>query len=187
MCRVDRDRCAAHYGRCLAAGLSLPELLIALSTGLLVAGMAMQALLAEVRGSAQLGQRLQQRALAQRALALIRGDVARADRVLLAHEGGASPCGPATGRTLVLEARSATGSVAYSLGPAPSTIWRGQVLMRCGPAFGLHGEPSPGDVQNRVVLDGLERGGLLAERPTPGVVRLSLQGPGRLQEVMAAH
>jgi type II secretory pathway pseudopilin PulG len=164
----------------------LPELLMALSCGVLLAGMVMQALLVEVRGSAQLGQRLQQRALAQRALDLIRSDVARAEQVLLAGDGGRASCRLA-GRTHLLEARSAMGSVSYSVGAAPSAIWRGQVLMRCGPAFGLDGEPSTGSVQNRVVLDGLERGALQADRPSEGVVRLSLAGPGQLQQWMAAQ
>ena len=48
--------------------------------------------------------------------------------------------------------------VVYSLGPAPSAIWRGDVLMRCGPAFDLHGGIRNGSrYQNRVVLDGVER------------------------------
>lgn len=179
--------CRAEPGcRRTDPGFSLPELLIALSCGVLLAGMVMQALLVEVRGSAQLGQRLQQRALAQRALDLIRSDVARAEQVLLASDGGRASCRLA-GRTHLLEARSATGSVSYSVGAAPSAIWRGQVLMRCGPAFGLDGEPSTGSVQNRVVLDGLERGALQADRPSEGVVRLSLAGPGRLQQWMAAR
>jgi hypothetical protein len=42
-------------------------------------------------------------------------------------------------------------------------------------------------VQNRVVLDGLERGALQADRPSEGVVRLSLAGPGQLQQWMAAQ
>ena len=45
----------------------------------------------------------------------------------------------------------------YSLGAAPSPIWRGTVLMRCGPAFDLKGQPSAtGQPQNRVVLDAVE-------------------------------
>lgn len=177
--------CRAECRQGQEAGLSLPELLIALSTGVLVAGMALQALLAEARGSAQLGQRLQQRAMAQRALALIRSDAARADQLLLAAEAtSGSACGLA-GRTLLLEARSASGSVTYSVGAAPSAIWRGQVLMRCGPAFGLDGEPSTGSPQNRVVLDGLERGALKADRPSAGVVQVTLAGPRMLRELMA--
>ena len=47
--------------------------------------------------------------------------------------------------------------VLYSLGTAPSGIWRGQVLMRCGPAFDLQGRSRASSVyQNRVVLDAIE-------------------------------
>ena len=47
--------------------------------------------------------------------------------------------------------------VLYSLGSAPSGIWRGQVLMRCGPAFDLQGRSRASSVyQNRVVLDAIE-------------------------------
>ncbi len=45
--------------------------------------------------------------------------------------------------------------ITYSIGTAPSAIWRGKGLMRCGPAYGLAGELSSGAAQNRVVLDGL--------------------------------
>ena len=44
------------------------------------------------------------------------------------------------------------------LGSAPSAIWRGDVLMCCGPAFDLWGGIRRGSrYQNRVVLDGVER------------------------------
>ena len=47
--------------------------------------------------------------------------------------------------------------VLYNLGPAPSTIWRGAVLMCCGPAFDLHGGIRSGSrYQNRVVFDGVD-------------------------------
>lgn len=47
--------------------------------------------------------------------------------------------------------------ITYSQGAAPSAIWGGQVLMRCGPAFGIDGAQNlDGAWQNRVVLDGVE-------------------------------
>ena len=55
-----------------------------------------------------------------------------------------------------------------------SAIWRGWVLMRCGPAFGLDGEPSRGASLNRVVLDGLAAGGVRAEASARGSLRLEL-------------
>lgn len=181
MCRAERSGVAA------GAGFSLPELLLALSVGVLVAGAALQGLLAEARGSQRLGQRLQERQMAARALALIRADVARAGAVLIGGTGlGASVCGLA-GRTVLLHLDSPAGAITYTAGAAPSAIWRGQVLMRCGPAFGLHGEPSGGEFQNRVLLDGLAKGGARAEASGVGVLAVSLQGGVRSQAVMAAR
>ena len=53
---------------------------------------------------------------------------------------------------------SADGALTtYSVGQPPSGIWRGHVLMRCGPAYGLDKEISAGSQhQNRVVLDQLQ-------------------------------
>ena len=63
------------------------------------------------------------------------------------------------GRQQWLQILGADGSITtYSLGSPPSAIWRGQVLMRCGPAYGLDGQIKAGGIfQNRVVLDGLVR------------------------------
>jgi hypothetical protein len=81
--------------------------------------------------------------------------------------------------------------VTYSVGAAPSPIWRGQVLMRCGPAFGLHGEVSEGASLNRVVLDGLVGDGLVARLEAPGLLRLELRqefqaSGGRPQRIASA-
>jgi hypothetical protein len=60
------------------------------------------------------------------------------------------------GRSPVLHVSTASGAITYSVGAAPSAIWRGQVLMRCGPAYGLDGELTTGtQALNRVVIDGL--------------------------------
>ena len=62
-------------------------------------------------------------------------------------------------RDVLIAIHPAQGSapVLYSLGVAPSEIWRGQVLMRCGPAFDLQGRSSASSTyQNRVVLDAIE-------------------------------
>ena len=54
--------------------------------------------------------------------------------------------------------RDGSEFVVYSLGSAPSAIRRGDVLMRCGAAFGLQGGVrSDSRYQNRVVLDGVDR------------------------------
>ena len=62
-----------------------------------------------------------------------------------------------TGRQLLMQILSPDGDLTtYTVGAPPSVIWRGQVLMRCGPAYGLDGQVRPGSAyQNRVVLDGL--------------------------------
>ena len=67
--------------------------------------------------------------------------------------------------------------ITYSIGTAPSAIWRGTVLMRCGPAYGLGGELSAGAAQNRVVLDGLAPApeGLQVLEGAPGLLRLRLK------------
>ncbi|MEB3275497.1 MAG: hypothetical protein VKM92_00900, partial [Cyanobacteriota bacterium] len=143
-------------------------------------------LLGELRGSQQLGQRLQQRAMAVRALALLRGEAARASRVAVGGlDGGTAACGLA-GRPVLLHLVLPTGPITYTLGPPPSGIWRGAVLMRCGPAYGLDGEPSAGAAQNRVLLDGLESLGSGAERISPAGVRLTLQGRSRVAAILAA-
>ena len=66
-------------------------------------------------------------------------------------------------------------AVVYSLGPPPSSIWRGQVLMRCGPSFDLQGQPNlEGAYQNRVVLDQVEAL-LLEQDPQLPLLRLEIQ------------
>ena len=61
-------------------------------------------------------------------------------------------------------------SIVYSVGSAPDAIWRGQVLMRCGPAYNLDGVPNlRGAFQNRVLLDALPQaiGSGFTARPHP--------------------
>ena len=88
-----------------------------------------------------------------RANQLIAADVARG--VALAPEL-VSACNLA-GRQPWLHILGADGSMTtYSVGSPPSQIWRDQVLMRCGPAYGLDGQiKASSKPQNRVVLDGL--------------------------------
>ena len=78
--------------------------------------------------------------------------------------GGAAtgPCGLG-GRRSVLELQTESGIIVYSQGTPPSSIWRGEVLMRCGPAFSLSGAASVGQFQNRVLIDGLQSQGFRAE------------------------
>ena len=128
------------------------ELLLAAALGLLIVGAASRALLGEQRWSALLGERLLQRQWLQRANGLIAADLRRGMAI-----AGSGPC-PLAGREPVLQILHADGSsTSYSVGPAPSPIWRGWVLMRCGQAFGLDGRVNAAATQqNRVVLDGLD-------------------------------
>ena len=61
-------------------------------------------------------------------------------------------------------------AIVYSVGSAPDAIWRGEVLMRCGPAYSLDGVPNlQGAFQNRVLLDALPNdiGSGFTARPHP--------------------
>ena len=70
--------------------------------------------------------------------------------------------------------------VLYSLGSAPSAIWRGAVLMRCGPAFDLQGGIRSGSrYLNRVVLDGVDRFDLHQPSGLP-VLQMQLEQRTRL-------
>ncbi|MEB3349211.1 MAG: hypothetical protein VKO00_04225 [Cyanobacteriota bacterium] len=157
-----------------AAGFSLPELLLALALGMSLSGLVLQALVGEGGNGLRLSRLLRERAVQRRTLALLRDDVRRSASISLAPEQESSPCGW-SGRQPVLHLRRGDGTViTYAVGAAPDSIWRGQVLMRCGPAYGLDGEPGNSGWQNRVVIDALAAapawsrcGGLLLQAGTP--------------------
>ena len=155
------------------AGFSLVELMVAACLGLLLWGVVLQALVADGRQVDRMVRQSRERGQQKRVLALLRGDLQRAQRVDLANGLGAA-CGLG-GRDPVLQLQTPAGPITYSVGSAPSAIWRGRVLMRCGPAFGLHGEPSAGAAQNRVLLDGLTDPGLAAALESDGLLRLQLR------------
>lgn len=155
------------------AGFSLMELLVALSLGLLLWGVVLQALVAEGRQVERLVRQVRERSQQRRVLALLRNDLRRASQVDLAQAAGAA-CGLG-GRDPVLQLQTPAGPITYTVGSPPSAIWRRRVLMRCGPAFGLDGEPSAGAAQNRVLLDGLSQPGLEAAVEPDGLVHLRLR------------
>jgi type II secretory pathway pseudopilin PulG len=142
--------------RSAAAAFTLVELLLAVALGGALAAAALQLLLLEGQGLQRLGRVLRERSHLRRTLELVRGDVLRAEAISAHPERESHAC-PLAGRRPVLHLRMAAGAaVTYSVGAAPSGIWRGQVLMRCGPAFGLDGVPNTaGSALNRVVVDGL--------------------------------
>jgi len=155
-------------------GFSLVELLLALAIGCGLSGVLLQALLAEGASSQRFGRLLRERAVAQRTLELVRGD-------LLQAKGQVDPAvlPPAcnlAGRSVVLHLATSAGPITYSLGKPAEPIWRGRVLMRCGPAYGLYGELSSGAAQNRVVLDALApSAGFRAVPAAAGVLQLELE------------
>lgn len=156
-----------------AAGFGLAELMLAMGLGLVVSAAMLQSLLVDSRSGQRLVARLQQRQLQQRALALVAADLRQANQLSRTPELEQHGCNLA-GRQAVLHLRSAAGPISYSVGAAPSGLWHGQVLMRCGPAYGLDGQLSTGGVsQNRVVLDGLgstgNTGSTGADCPADGV------------------
>ena len=155
------------------AGFSLAELLVAMSLGLLLWGVVLQALVADGRQVERLVRQVRERGQQRRVLALLRGDLQRATRVDLALGTGAA-CALG-GRDPVLQLQTPAGPITYTVGSPPSAIWRRRVLMRCGPAFGLDGEPSAGAAQNRVLLDGLSLPGLQASVEPDGLLHLRLR------------
>jgi type II secretory pathway pseudopilin PulG len=142
-------------------GFSLVELLLALGLALIICGGIAQ-IQVGLQRSADLAMRvMRERRFQDRSLDLIRSDVLRSQAIGL--DGTATgPCGLG-GRRSVLELQTEAGTIVYSQGSPPSSIWRGEVLMRCGPAFSLTGEVSLGQFQNRVLLDGLQSEGFTAK------------------------
>lgn len=157
------------------AGLTLVELLLALGVGLALFVTLLQALLLHGRGNERLVRLVRERGVQRRTLALLRSEILRAERLELGETLALQPACSLSGRRAVLHLQTSQGTISYSLGTPPSAIWRGQVLMRCGPAYGLDGEPSAGSSQNRVLLDGLAAGGFEASRHSPGQLRLQLR------------
>jgi prepilin-type N-terminal cleavage/methylation domain-containing protein len=154
-------------------GFTLIELMIAMSLGLVVAGVAMQGLIGSGRSGERLALQMRERTLQRRALALLRSELAAAKTMELGT--ATNPACNLEERTPVVHLMVEGKPITYSIGAAPSAIWRGQVLMRCGPAYGLTGALSPGAAQNRVVLDGVPTGGLEVVQEAPGLVRMRLK------------
>ena len=156
-----------------ASGFSLVELLLALALGMGLFGVILQALLAEGRNSGHVVRLLRERAFQRRSLDLVASDLRQATGISTSPDLAEPACSLA-GRTPVLQLETAAGPVTYSFGRAPSAIWRGQVLMRCGPAHGLDGALNAGgSTPNRVVIDGL-MATTAALSPSEGVLRLEL-------------
>ena len=148
--------CRARF----AQGFTLVDLMLAVLLGCLLCGVVFQLLFAETSQGGALAESLQLKQWQRRTLELLKSDLERGSSWQLDPDlSGSWPCGLA-GQPPKLAITPIDGSdpVVYSLGPAPSAIWRGDVLMRCGPAFDLQGEIRSGSrYQNRVVLDAVDR------------------------------
>ena len=167
-------------------GFTLIELLLSLSLGSLLFVAMLQLIGADLRLGNSMASRLRESAQQQRTLELIRGELAigsgwEVDPAMSQQW----PCGMA-GRQPVLaigldssHSQVSAQTIVYSVGAAPSAIWRGQVLMRCGPAYGLDGVIRPGGTaQNRVLMDGLPKDGLgfqARQDPHSRVLHLALE------------
>ena len=112
--------------------------MLALSLGLLLSGVMLQGLLDEGQNGQRLARLLRERAVQRRTLALIKADLAQATAISSTPQLEQHGCSLAD-RLPVLHLSTSAGAVTYSVGSAPSAIWRGRVLMRCGPAYGLDG------------------------------------------------
>ena len=160
-----------------SCGFTLVELLLAAGLGVVFCSLAAQLLIGDLADGSALARRLQLRRLQRRTLMLVKGDLSRADHWQL--QPAIDPgwrCAMA-GRQPLIAIRSTDGAAAvvYSLGPPPSSIWKGQVLMRCGPSFTLQGQPNlEGAYQNRVVLDQVEAFHLEQDPQLP-LLRLEIQ------------
>ena len=149
-----------------ATGFTLVELLLAAGLGAVFCGVLLQLLLGDLRLTGAMAQRLQARRQQQRTLTLIRAEGELGYGVVADPQPSAAwPCGLAGRRPVLAVALSPEDpdarqhDIVYSVGSASSPIWRGQVLMRCGPAYGLDGRMNPdSSAQNRVLLDGLPSG-----------------------------
>ena len=167
-------------------GFTLIELLLSLSLGSLLFVVLLQLIGADLRLGNTMASRLRESAQQRRTLELIRDELAigsgwEVDPVI----SNQWPCGMA-GRQPVLaigmdgsNSEVSAQTIVYSVGAAPSAIWRGQVLMRCGPAYGLDGAIRPeGKAQNRVLIDGLPKEGLgfqARQDPQSKVLHLALE------------
>ena len=169
-----------------SSGFTLLELLLALSLGTLLCALMLRLIGADLQLSRAMAVRLSETSRQRRSLELIREELGLAHGWMVNPPvSNRWPC-RMSGRRPVLaiatqlddsQARG-EGAIVYSVGSAPAAIWRGQVLMRCGPAYSLDGVPNVrGAFQNRVLLDALPlpMGSGFAASPHPQLPVLQLE------------
>ena len=163
-------------------GFTLVELMLAAALGLMLFGVALSMLMGDSARSAAMAEAIQVRRLQRRTLRLIQADLANASGWIVDPDsttpGG---CGLSQRRPLLaITPRDGSPVLVYSVGDAPSAIWRSPVLMRCGPAYALDGVINlEGAYQNRVLLDALPDrsvpGFSAQNHPTLPLLQLQLQ------------
>ena len=175
-------------------GFTLLELMLALSLASLLFALMLRLIGADLRLGQAMAQHWRETSRQQRSLELIRDELALAHGWMVDPPPSTRwPC-PMAGRRPVLAIATqaddpqARGEqvIVYAVGPAPDRIWRGQVLMRCGPGYSLDGVPTlQGAFQNRVLLDALPQdssvGFQVHQHPTLPVLELEIE-----QELPAA-
>ena len=159
-------------------GFTLLELMLSLSLGALLFALMLRLIGADLQLGRAMALRLSESSRQRRSLELIREELGSAHGWMVDPPvSNRWPC-RMNGRRPVLaiatqqadaQAR-ADRAIVYSVGSAPDVIWRGEVLMRCGPAYSLDGVPNlRGAFQNRVLLDALPNdiGSGFTARPHP--------------------
>ena len=159
-------------------GFTLLELMLSLSLGALLFALMLRLIGADLQLGRAMALRLSESSRQRRSLELIREELGSAHGWMVDPPvSNRWPC-RMKGRRPVLaiatqqadaQAR-ADRAIVYSVGSAPDAIWRGEVLMRCGPAYSLDGVPNlQGAFQNRVLLDALPNdiGSGFTARPHP--------------------
>lgn len=165
------------------AGFTLLDALLAACIGSVLAMGLLQGLLADARIAQRFSRQIHERQNQARLFDLLRSDLSQATDISPHPEQEISAC-PLAGRQAVLHLSTASGPITYSVGAPPSAIWRGQVLMRCGPAYGLDGTvPESATAVSRVMLDALPpvrtQSQGCPDLLVPGEVARELNGSGR--------
>ena len=171
---MTRSRCTAAG----SSGFTLLELMLALAIGALLFALLLRLIGADLQLGRAMALRLSETSRQRRSLELIREELGVAHGWMVDPPvSNHWPC-RMNGRRPVLAIatqqadQQARGeqAIVYSVGSAPDAIWRGLVLMRCGPAYSLDGVPNlQGAFQNRVLLDALPHdiGSGFTARPHP--------------------
>ena len=161
-----------------SSGFTLLELMLSLSLGALLFALMLRLIGADLQLGRAMALRLSESSRQRRSLELIREELGSAHGWMVDPPvSNRWPC-RMNGRRPVLAIATqqadaqARGdrAIVYSVGMAPDAIWRGEVLMRCGPAYSLDGVPNlRGAFQNRVLLDALPNdiGSGFTARPHP--------------------